>query len=47
MRPRYVLLLLFVGMIITSALCMVLTGPTGVAMLVLYELFQVGYPNPS
>ena len=42
MKPRTVLSLLFIGMIITSALCMVLTGPSAIAVLTLYELFQSG-----
>ena len=41
-KPRTILLGLFIGMIVTSALCMSLTGSAGVAMLVLYQLFQSG-----
>ena len=42
MKPRTLLSLLFIGMVITSALCMVLSGPSAVAVLTLYELFQSG-----
>ena len=42
MKPRRILLLLFIGMIITSALCMSLTGQSAIAALTLYELFQSG-----
>ncbi|MCJ1244389.1 hypothetical protein MMC30_001587 [Trapelia coarctata] len=41
-KPRYVLLALFTGMIITSALAMVLTGRAGVAMIILIQLFESG-----
>ena len=42
MKPRTVLTFLFVGMIITSTLCIVLSGSAAVAVLTLYELFQSG-----
>lgn len=42
MMPRDVLSLLFIGMIITSSLCMTLSGPPAIAVLTLYELFQSG-----
>ena len=42
MKPRKVLSLLFIGMVITAALCMVLEGASAVAFLTLYELFQSG-----
>ena len=41
-KPRRILLLLYVGMITTAALCMVLTGRSGIAVLTLFELFQSG-----
>ncbi|MCJ1448879.1 MAG: hypothetical protein MMC23_009398 [Stictis urceolatum] len=40
--PRNVLLILFLGMIVTSALMIHVTGPAGVAMITLYEFFQSG-----
>ena len=42
MYTSYLFTLLFVGMVITSALCMVLSGPSAIAVLTLYELFQSG-----
>ena len=42
LKPRSVLSVLFIGMVITSALCMTLSGPSAVAVLTLYELFQSG-----
>lgn len=42
LKPRRILLLLYVGMIVSSALCMVLTGRSGIAALTLFELFQSG-----
>jgi fucose permease len=41
MKPRIVLLLLYFGMIVTAAVGMVVTGSAGIAMLTLYETFQV------
>ena len=41
-KPRTVLAILMLGMLVTSILCMSLDGPAGVAMLTLYELFQGG-----
>ncbi len=41
-KPRRILLLLFVGAIITSILAMNLTGYGGVAMIILVAFFEVG-----
>lgn len=40
-KPRWILLFLFTGMIVTSSLAMNLTGNAGVAMLVLVQFFEV------
>ena len=42
LRPRHILLLLYLGVIITSALAMSLSGYSGVAMLVLILFFESG-----
>ena len=41
-KPRYVLLALLVGMIVTSALAMSLTERAGVAMIILCQFFESG-----
>lgn len=41
-RPRRILLVLFIGLIITSALATTLTGYSGVAMIVLVMFFESG-----
>ena len=40
-KPTYILLFLFVGMIVTSALAMSLNGSAGVAMIILCQFFEV------
>ena len=40
-KPRRILLLLFVGLIITAALAMSLTGYAGIAMIVTLLFFEV------
>lgn len=40
-KPRRILLFLFVGLIITSILCMKISGYTGVAMIILTMFFEV------
>jgi fucose permease len=41
-KPRKILSILMIGMVITSALCMTLTGRSAVTALTFYELFQSG-----
>ena len=45
-KPRRILLLLFIGAIITSALAMHLTGDGGVAIIVLIVFFEVSNSDP-
>ena len=45
-KPRTVLLGLYIGMIVTSILSMSLTGPAAAAVLALYEFFQVCSSSP-
>lgn len=40
-KPRRILLFLFVGLIITSILCMKISGYNGVAMIILTMFFEV------
>ncbi len=41
--PRWILLFLFAGLIVTSALAMNLTGHAGISMIILIYFFEVGY----
>ncbi|MCJ1283823.1 hypothetical protein MMC26_003154 [Xylographa opegraphella] len=41
-KPSHILLFLFIGMIVTSALSMSLVGPAGIAMIVLCQFFESG-----
>lgn len=40
-KPRHILLFLLAGLIITSILCMKISGYTGVAMIILTMFFEV------
>lgn len=42
-KPRYILLGLYLGCIVSSALSMNLTGDAGVAMQILTMFFEVGH----
>ena len=46
-KPRYVLLFLFLGLIVSSTLAMDLTGSAGVSMVILILLFEVRSINLS
>ncbi|KKK24495.1 hypothetical protein AOCH_007582, partial [Aspergillus ochraceoroseus] len=42
LKPRWILLLSYIGMIVFSALCMTTTGPSAVAMAMMVFLFESG-----
>ena len=42
--PSWILLFLYAGTIVTSALAMNLTGYAGIAMIILTYLFEVSFP---
>ena len=44
-KPRWILLFLYIGMIVTAACAMNFVGSAGVAMIVLFMFFEVSFLN--